>query len=156
MTPSKNLIPFIKKWEGCKLTAYDDNGAAGGGTWTVGFGSIMYKDGHRVKEGDVITMEQAEELLMWEINLKALSVQAFCYNVVLNQNKFDALCDFAYNCGVGALEHSTLLKRVRINPSDPLISDAFMMWNKVKSNGVLHVSDWQTRRRRAESVLYFS
>ena len=151
MSPSSQLIPFIKTWEGCKLTAYQDIA----GVWTIGFGSTMYKSGARIKEGDEITMQQAEELLMWELALKGLSVQAFTLNTNINQNQFDALSDFAYNCGVGALEKSTLLKIIRLNPADPDIRAHFLEWKYVKKNGVKVISEWQVRRRTAEADLYF-
>ena len=70
--------------------------------------------------------------------------------------QFDALVSFAFNVGIGALENSTLLKRVRLNPSDPTIKDAFMLWNKVTIGGKKVVNDGLITRRKNEYKLYFS
>jgi lysozyme len=58
---------------------------------------------------------------------------------------------FAYNVGVGALKSSTLLKLVNTNPSDPLIKNEFLKWNKAAGK----VLKGLTRRREAEAELYF-
>jgi lysozyme len=152
MNPSENLIEFVKKWEGCELKAYQDPV----GIWTIGYGSIVYHGGTRVNEGDVITQSQADELLMYQLTIKAASVMDFTRNVKLNQNQFDALTDFAYNEGVGALKESTLLKLVRLDPKHPGITNAFLMWNKITVNGKKVISNGVANRRRAEADLYFS
>ena len=70
----------------------------------------------------------------------------------INQNQKDALTDFAYNCGVGNLKNSTLLKKVNANPIDASIRAEFLRWDK--ANG--KVLAGLTRRREAEANLYFS
>lgn len=152
MTPSNNLIQFVKKWEGFELKAYQDVA----GVWTIGFGSITHLDGTSVKKGDVITAEQAEEMLMKELNIKAAYVRDFTSEVTLNQNQFDALCDFAYNLGTGALQQSTLLKLIHANPSDSNITNAFLMWDKITKNGKKVDNDGLFQRRKAEAHLYFT
>lgn len=84
---------FIQQNEGLRLTAYQDQG----GVWTIGIGHTM-----GVKEGDTITEEQADmllesDLLHVEIALNKL-IPSDC-----TQNQFDALADFAFNLGTGAL-----------------------------------------------------
>ena len=70
----------------------------------------------------------------------------------VNQNQRDALTDFAYNCGLGNLKSSTLLKKVNADPNDKTIREEFMRWtkaNKIELAGLV-------RRRKAEADLYFS
>ena len=69
--------------------------------------------------------------------------------VDLNQNEFDALVSFAYNCGEGALAKSTILKK--LNKDDRQgAAQAFHAWNK----GGGRVLNGLVRRRREESALF--
>jgi lysozyme len=148
MTTSQKGIDIIKSFEGCRLKAYQDSA----GVWTIGYGTIMYPSGKRVKAGDRITKECAEEYLAYEIGLKARSVEVFTSDLHLSQNQFDALVSFAYNLGVGALQRSTLLKKVRAEKNDPAIRGEFMKW--VRAGG--KVLKGLQRRRQKEADLYFS
>jgi lysozyme len=114
----------------------------------------MYKDGTRVKKGDTITKEKAVELLRWEVENKSKSVAAFVLGVVIRQNQFDALVSFAYNVGIGALQQSTLLKKVKANPNDPTIREEFAKWNKIHREGRVVPSLGLTKRRLREWQLY--
>lgn len=151
MTPSTKCYSFIKEFEGLSLKAYPDP-ATKAEPYTIGYGSTIYKDGRKVRLGDVITNEFAEELLRFEIDKKALGVDTLIHGTSLNQNQFDSLVSFSYNCGLNNFGKSTLLKRVKNNPIDPDIKNQFMKWNKA-NNLVLK---GLTRRRQAESDLYFS
>lgn len=148
MRPSDNCYNLIKQFEGCRLKAYKD----AAGIWTIGFGTIEYPDGSKVKEGDSITTEKAEFLLKWQVLLKSGGVDAL---VKVNQNQFDALVSFAYNVGIGALKKSTLLKKILANPNDPTIEESFLQWNKARVKGVLTPLLGLTKRRQAEADLYF-
>jgi lysozyme len=77
-------------------------------------------------------------------------------NVSISQQQFDALVSFAYNVGINGLLQSTLLKRVKADPKDPSIRDAFMMWDKIHVDGQLKESDGLKKRRSEEADLYFS
>lgn len=143
MMPSQKAIDLIKKWEGYKDKAYQ----CSAGRWTIGYGSTIYINGDKVKEGDKITIDEAEDLLMWYLKKRAILIKAN-----LNQNQFDALCSFMYNIGIGALLDSILYKKVRLNPDDPSIKDEFMRWNKVKGKVIKGL----TNRRTEEVKLYFS
>jgi len=152
MAPDNDCFEFIKNREGLRLKAYRDSA----GIWTIGYGSIIYDDQRPVKKGDVITQQRADQLIEKEISSKSAKVNAALGNTRVNQNQFNALLSFAYNVGVGALLSSTLLKRVRENPADPKIRNAFMMWNKAHVNGRLVAVRGLTKRRAAEADLYFS
>jgi len=148
MTTSQNGINLIKEFEGCKLTAY----ALGDGKWTIGYGNTFYEDGTPVKEGDTITQEQANSLLLLIVPQFEKAVNADIAHTPINQNQFDALVDFCYNLGAGSLAQSTLLKEVNADPSNPDIRRCFMMWVEPGSKFEADL----TRRRSAEADLYFT
>lgn len=176
MTPSKNCIDFIAKEEGCVLHTYKDVA----GILTIGYGTTRFKDGTKPKLGEHITLELATELLQYEVELKAHSVNAFCQRVVLTQNQFDALVSFAYNVGVGALEQSSLLKAVKLNPkvpgtktvesitdeaiknwlkdrgirAVPMVTYYFSMYCKITLNEKKHLVDDLIKRRLREAAMY--
>jgi lysozyme len=152
MIPSDKIIDFIKHQEGCRLTSYKD----AAGVYTIGYGTIMYRNGDRVKAGQTITMEQALGLLHWQVTLKALAVNKLLGNYRVTQSQFDALTSFAYNEGVGALENSTLLRKVKLKPSDPTIKDEFAKWTKAKVNGTYVILQGLADRRMAEWEIYNS
>jgi lysozyme len=147
MTTSKKGIDLIAQFEGLRLKAYLD----AVGIATIGFGCIVYDNGQKVKLGDQITLERAKELLMHEVNMKAVGVKMLLGDTAVTQNQFDALVSFAYNCGTGALKTSTLLRKVKANPNDPAIRDEFRKWTRAGGK----VLPGLVRRRNKESDLYF-
>lgn len=149
-TPSSDCVKLIQHFEGYNLQAYQGD-ADRPGVITIGWGSVMYQNGSKVRLGDRITKEEADNLLLWEIGLKAVAVNGMVKECMISQNQFDSLVSFAYNLGIGALQGSTLLKKVRRNPLDPSIKDEFLKW--VNSNGK-KVSGL-VRRRKSEAHLYF-
>ncbi len=152
LTPDETCFNFIKQGEGFKLQAYQDSA----GVWTIGYGTIMYEDNTPVKKDDVITADRAEQLLENEIVKKSATITAALSDTAVNQNQYDALVSFAFNVGSGALLSSTLLKRVKANPADPAIRDAFLMWDKARVDGVLTEIPGLKKRREDEADLYFS
>jgi lysozyme len=147
MIISSKLRELVKHFEGCKLTAY----VCSAGHNTIGYGNTFYENGVKVKPGDKITQQRAEELLD-VILIKFVQQTNEVIKSSVNQNQRDALTDFAYNCGLGNLKSSTLLKKVNADPNDKTIRDEFMKWNK----GGGKVLNGLTRRREAEANLYFS
>lgn len=97
MNISQNGLNLIKKWEGCRLTAYQDNV----GVWTIGWGttnSDIAITQTEIKSGLKISQEIADMWLEKSINSKyAPKVNKF--NYAFNQNQFDALVSFCYNIG---------------------------------------------------------
>lgn len=154
MTASENGIRIIKNFEGLRLRAYKDPGSKDGLPITIGYGSTMYKDGSKIKLGDTITKEQADDLLLWEVGNKSAVLNGL--NLKLNQNQFDAIMSFVYNAGMGKKDGkgflgSTLLKRIRINPNDPDIRNQFGRW--IYNDG--KILDDLVKRRKEEADLYF-
>jgi lysozyme len=147
MKASQKCVDLIKQFEGYKDKAY----LCPAGVATIGYGSTMWNDGRRVQMGDKITKEGAELLLHWELNNKAVAL----YGLNVNQNQADAILSFVFNLGIGAFQKSTLIKKIRLNPNDPTIRDEFMRWNKTRVGGKLTPMKGLTRRRTAESNLYY-
>jgi lysozyme len=146
MKPSKNAIDLIKKWEGLYLNAY----LCPAKVPTIGYGTIRYPDGSKVKMGEKISMKRAEELLIHEV--EKIAAQIPVLNV--NQNQYDALVSFVYNLGIGAFLRSTLYRKCKANPYDLTIRDEFFKWSKAKVNGELKILKGLARRRTDEYNLY--
>jgi len=136
---------LVKHFEGCKLKAYK----CPANVWTIGYGNTFYEDGSKVKEGDVITQERANELFDTIIDDFVRMTDALVKSDV-SENNFSAIVSFAFNVGTGNLKKSTLLKKVNVNPKDPTIKAEFMKWTK--ANNV--VLKGLVRRREAEAKLY--
>ena len=147
MVISNKLKELVREFEGCKLKAYK----CPAGIWTIGYGNTQYENGKEVKEGEVITLERAEQLLE-VILIKFVQQVGELVKSKVNQNQKDALTDFAYNCGLGNLKSSTLLKKVNADPNDKTIREEFMRWTKVNKIELAGL----VRRRKAEANLYFS
>ena len=137
---------LLKKFEGCVLKAYK----CPAGVWTIGFGNTFYEDGTKVKEGDVITQQRADELAKYIVEQFATSIRAMIKQP-LNENQFSACVSLAYNIGTGGFKKSSVLRKLNANPTDPTIADSFRLWNK--GGGV--VLKGLVRRREAEIALYF-
>jgi lysozyme len=141
-------LNLIKEFEGLKLKPYQDVI----GIWTIGIGTTIYPNGQKVKQSDP-QINEIVSLLYLTHDLEYFCKQVDAYTTdAVNQSQFDALVSFGYNCGMGNLKSSTLLKKVNINPNDPSIAAEFLKWNKAGGKVVAGL----TRRRQAESDLYFS
>ena len=136
---------LIKQFEGCKLKAYK----CPAGLDTIGYGNTWYPDGTKVKPGDVITQERADELFDYIIEDFINQIKPLIKSL-LSDNNFSAIVSFAYNVGVNNLRKSTLLKKVNANPKDPSISAEFKKW--VRAND--KVLNGLVKRREAEAKLY--
>lgn len=108
MKMSMSGIGLIHDSEGLELEPY----LCPAGVPTIGYGSTMYENGAHVKLTDApITKERAIAILFHQLIGYENAVNRYV-KVPLNQNQFDALVDFAYNAGIGALQKSTLLKKL--------------------------------------------
>lgn len=143
MRTGKAGIDLIKSFEGLELVGY----LCPANIPTVGYGHT----GPDVKVGKSITPEKAHELLAADLAKFERGVKGVV-KVGLSQNQFDALVSFAYNCGLGNLFKSTLLKKVNVNPADPAIKAEFLKWTR----GGGEVLPGLVRRRKSEAALYFS
>lgn len=87
---SDNGLNLIKRFEGCRLTAYRDSV----GVWTIGYGHTK-----GVYSGQTISMGQATEYLRQDCANAERNVNSFDSKYHWNQNQFDALVSFAFNIG---------------------------------------------------------
>jgi lysozyme len=148
MNISKTGIQLIKDFEGLRLNAYKCSANVA----TIGYGSTYYPDKSNVKMGDVLRdKDEAEILLINTLVDYDIYVSKYTKSVKLTQYQFDALVSFAFNCGLGNLSKSTLLKLVLSNPNDPNIALEFAKWNK----GGGKVLKGLVKRRAKEAELYF-
>jgi len=145
MEYSKDGLHLIEQFEGCRLQAYPDPGT-GADPWTIGYGHT----GPDVHPGLEITKEQAEELLAQDVQKAAADVNAHV-TTDITQEEFDALVDFAFNCGCGNLNHSTLLKKVNEGDFEGA-AEEFLKWDKAGG----HVMAGLLKRRHAEATLFLS
>ena len=139
MKISKEGIALIKKFEGIELQAYQDSV----GVWTIGYGHTK-----GVKEGDNISLKQAEEMLEEEL----VEYEGYINDMVkvrLDQNQFDALVAWVYNLGPTNLSKSTLLKVLNKAIYEEVPFE-IKRWNKAGGQ----VLNGLVRRREAEALLF--
>ena len=141
MKASSTCINYLKQHEGCKLQAY----LCPAGVWTIGYGSTK-----GVTKGMTITQAQADERLKADLN--EVETQLNTLRLNLTQGQFDALCSFIFNFGWSKFAKSTLLKLVKVNPSDTAIDAEFREWKH--ANGV--VLPGLVKRREVEIKMYRS
>lgn len=124
MTPSQELIDFLKQHEGFRSAPYLDTE----GVPTIGYGTVYYPNGTKVTMSDPHVDEPtAAQYLLDTVNHMALMVERVVAEP-LTQGQLDALTEFSYNLGLGALGSSTLLKMIHTNIKDPTISEQFGRW----------------------------
>lgn len=142
MKTSENGISFIKTFESCRLKAYKDSG----NITTIGWGHTE----PGLKMGTVWTQEQADGHFVTDLQ----SFENWVNKLVmaeLTQNEFDALVDFTYNCGSGALQHSHLLKDLNAG-NKGLAATQFKRWAMVNGK----IIDGLMKRRLAERALFLT
>ena len=116
----------LHKREGLRTKPYLDTR----GIPTISLGVTYYPNGKKVTMQDKpITKIEAERLGKVIADRFASEVTTLI-NAKVNQNQFNALVSLAYNIGITGFKNSTVLRRVNVNPNDPSIKSAFMMWTK--------------------------
>ena len=139
MKISQEGIALIKKFEGCELEAYK----CAAGVWTIGYGSTK-----GVEEGNTITQEDADNLLLEEMH----EYEGYINDMVtvdLKQNEFDSLVSWVFNLGPSNLSSSTLLSRLNNKVWDD-VPNQIKRWNKAGGQ----VKQGLVRRREAEALLF--
>jgi lysozyme len=135
-------LNLIKQSEGFRRHVYND---------VVGKPTIGY--GHLIKPGENlvdITDDEATGLLRNDVAWAEQAVTRFV-QVPLTQSQFDALVDFTFNLGAGALEGSTLLKV--LNGGDyEAAGNEFLKWTHAGGK----IQPGLVTRRQAELDLWNS
>lgn len=142
MRISERGVDLVARYEDCRLEAY----TCPAGKWTIGYG---HTEG--VKPGDrLASVEEANELLRKDLEKYSAYVNEFAEKGIisfsLNQNQFDALTSFCYNCGKGNLQNL-----VSGRDADT-VGQKMLLYNK--SNG--KKLEGLVRRREEESALFKS
>ena len=141
MKISDTGLNLIKSFEGCSLKAY----RCPANVLTIGYGHTG-----GVKEGQVITQQQADEILRVDLGRYEKAVDRL--GVDLNQNQFDALVSFCYNLGTGIFT-GNLLNAIKAKNWSSVASQ-MLLYNKARVNGKLTVLNGLDRRRKAEVGLF--
>lgn len=141
-------LKLIREFEGCKLKAYQ----CPAGVWTIGWGTTRLMDAP-VRSSDTISQALADELLQNEVeNLFGPGVLHLLPMAKhWKPEQVGALVSFAYNLGLGALEDSTLRKRLLAN-EDPckVVREELPRWVHA-GEAVLAGLE---RRRQAEVAMF--
>ena len=130
---------LLKYFEGCKLTAYQDSV----GVWTIGYGHTK-----GVYDGMTITQEEAEQMLLTELEEYEGYVEKYV-TVPLTQNQFDALVVWVYNLGPTNFRNSTLLKELNAGNYNAA-GQEITRWNKAGEKVLAGL----VKRREAEAQLF--
>jgi lysozyme len=149
--------PIIMKWEGFRAAPY----LCSAGKWTIGYGTIKYPNGVKVKQTDKpITPAIAASYLEASAKRVYQSLLPLVHQAC-QQHEWAALDILAYNVGVGThdgkkgdLADSTLL--AKLNRGDRAgAADQFLVWNKIHDkNGKVVALDGLTTRRKEERLIF--
>jgi GH24 family phage-related lysozyme (muramidase) len=150
--PVALALPLIRSFEDCKMEAYPDPGT-GGEPITIGWGSTTYANGNRVRPGDTITQQKADELL----DIRVRNDLLFLQKVIpswgsLTAHQQAALLSFSYNVGrnwYGGEGFDTITARVR-DGDHAGVPKALELYVNPGTN----VEEGLRRRREAEGRLW--
>jgi len=135
---------LLQKFEGCRLSAY----RCPAGILTIGYGHTSAAGDPAVFETMTITQDKAEQILARDLAKFERGVESMV-TVPLDQHQFDVLVDFAYNAGLGALQKSTLLKKVNARDFDAVPAE-LMKWTRGGGKELPGL----VRRRQAECAVW--
>ena len=144
MKPSIKCVDLIKNFEKFEPRPY----LCPARKLTIGYGHVIAASEHHLRDA-ALTEGQASALLAADLGKFAPQVLGLLKGVDVDQHQFDALVSFAFNCGVGALRGSTLLRKFRAGDVKGAAGE-FKRWNK----GGGSVLAGLTRRRTAEEALF--
>lgn len=149
MDISQRGIDFIVSFEGKKTLLSDGryksylDTLAKPNVWTIWAGLTKGVGKDTCWSEDKCKEQFAKELAIYED-----AVEKYV-KVPLNQNEFDALVSFTYNCGPNALKTSTLVKLLNQGKRQQAAAQ-FARWNKAGGK----VWNGLVRRRAAEAALF--
>lgn len=130
----------LKQLEGCKLTAYQDNG----GRWTIGYGAT----GPGIAAGVEWSQQEADERLEQDLEHFLQGVSNLV-KAPVTANQTAALTSFAFNLGLFNLKRSGLLKKLNLRDYRGA-ADQFPLWNHIG----LYADPGLTKRRAFERDLF--
>lgn len=144
---SQEMVDMLKKLEGFVARAYWDYKQ-----YSVGYGTRCPDDMVAYYQENDITEEEAEALLTQELTSFETAVTDFAVKneLCLQQNEYDALVSFSYNCGGGWMKETTgnMYQAVVSGDKGARIVYGMMLWSKAGGEYVLR------NRRIAELNMY--
>ena len=132
-------LELIKSYEGCRLSAYK----CPSNKWTIGWGRTS-----GVYEGMVITQAQADQFLFEDVQRFVNAVNQYQSRFNFNQNEYDALVSFTYNCGEGSLQAVMSCCNTKQE-----IAEECKLYNRSSTGQILN---GLVRRREEEYKLFMS
>jgi len=140
---TRHGIEFIKRFEGFEPKIYLD----AAGYPTIGYGHLV-RDYEREWFKNGISEAAGEALLIKDVLVAEKSVLRLV-KVHLTDGQFDALVSFTFNLGAGALQRSTLRRKVNREEHED-VPPEFLKWvwaGGKKLKGLV-------KRRNAEALAY--
>ena len=119
MNVSDKALKTIKYHEGVRYKPY----LCPAGLWTVGVGHVLYPKqgllpvaqrgsiGLRIEDFRVFTKDEVDAILKADLQRFERGVESLV-RVSLTQGEFDGTVSFAFNCGLGTLQRSTLRQKI--------------------------------------------
>jgi lysozyme len=149
-------LPLIRKWEGYKqdlkngtVKAYLDPI----GIPTIGYGTTVYRNGLKVKMGDVISYAQAENELEKGVIDRAIRISKYITRNITDE-QMASLISLAYNAGEGFVIKSKVLQNINSPFFDVFKTAAILKDTATTANGVRLRG--LVLRRKDESALFAS
>jgi lysozyme len=132
-------LNLIRRFEGSELAAYLD---------VVGLPTIGYGHRAQVNMGDTCTIAQAEKWLQDDASKVMMAILGFV-RVDLIPCELAALISFAFNCGISALQGSTLMRK--LNAGDRAgAANEFAAWDHAGGKVIAGLA----ARRGAERLMF--
>jgi lysozyme len=169
-TDLKKAINIIKSFEGIEdgdpTTVNLDPYLCPANYWTIAWGHLVLDaSGNKLKGLDSkkeayaiypngVTLQEAEILLQDDVRKFSAGVLKLVKHPI-NNNQFSSLVSFVFNLGINSLKISTLLKKLNKGDIEGA-ADQFIVWNKIRVDGVLVISNGLVRRRKMERDLFLS
>lgn len=151
MTSSDEAIRILKLEEGFSAKPYWDYAQ-----WTVGYGTRCPDDKLEEYKANGISKEEAEALLRKHLNNFESEVNKFIRRtgISANQNQFDAMTLFSYNCGTSWIYQTTgvLYKAIVSGATGNDLINAFSRWCYAGGE----IKTFLLRRRLSESNMYLN
>ena len=139
-------LDLIKRWEGLRLTAYQDSV----GIWTIGYGHTAEAGPPAPKTGMKITEKEATDILARDLGQYERAVTK-AISVAPTSNQFAAMTSLCFNIGPTNFAKSSVVRRM--NEGNPkAAADAFLLWNKAGGK----VLKGLTARREDEKKLFLT
>lgn len=136
-------LDLIKRFEGFSPTVY----ICPAGYPTIGYGHLV-RDHEQDQYQQGITEQEAEDLLRRDVQVAERAVLRLI-DVPLTDGQYDALVSFTFNLGPGALQRSTLRRKVN-REEHAEVPAQLMRWVWAGGKRLKGL----VRRRESEAILY--